>query len=53
MHALFYSHHSHELTQNMSSFGCKNRYYTWTSKESKDWVEKKSTKIKIKIVSRS
>ena len=34
---------------NMSSFGCKNCYYTWTthSPPSKDWVEKRSKKIKI------
>ena len=40
---------------NMSSFGCKNCYYTWTthSPPSKDWVEKRSKKIKIKIVSKS
>ena len=40
---------------NMSSFGYKNRYYTWTthSPPSKDWVEKRSKKIKIKIVSKS
>ena len=40
---------------NMSSFGYKNRYYTWTSHSppSKDWVEKRSKKIKIKIVSKS
>ena len=44
MHAIFYSHHSQELTQNMSSVGCKNRYYACTSWESKDWVEKKSKK---------
>ena len=39
----------------MSSFGYKNRYYTWTSHSppSKDWVEKGSKKIKIKIVSKS
>ena len=41
--------------RNMSSFGCKNCYYTWTthSPPSKDWVEKRSKKIKIKIVSKS
>ena len=40
---------------NMSSFGCKNCYYSWTthSPPSKDWVEKRSKKIKIKIVSKS
>ena len=40
---------------NMSSFGCKNCYYTWTthSPPSKDWVEKRSKKIKIKIVTKS
>ena len=38
---------------NRSSFGYKNRYYTWTthSPPSKDWVKKRSKKIKIKIVS--
>ena len=38
----------------MSNFDYKNRYYAWTthSPPSKDWVEKRSKKIKIKIVSK-
>ena len=40
---------------NMSGFGYKNHYYAWTSRSppSKDWVEKRTKTIKIKIVSKS
>ena len=39
----------------MSSFAYKNRYYTWNNSltAGKDWAQKKSKEIKIKIVSRS